>query len=178
MQENWIPSFNTVMASESGFQNDPRDPGNALPDGRQGCTMLGVTQKNWEHYVGRKVTQDDMRALTKDMVRPFYKINYWNAVHGDSLPTGVDYLCFDIAVNAGPVRAAKLLQTALGIEADGIIGQQTMNNVALADKGALIDKFTAVKTDWYRSLNNPTFEKGWLARSDHAATVAHGMAHD
>ena len=41
------------------------------------------------------------------------------------MPLGVDYIYFDMAVNAGPARAAILLQRALGVTADGRIGPVT-----------------------------------------------------
>ena len=87
-----------VIAHEGGFTNDQRDKGNHLPDGREGCTMWGCTQANWEKYIGHTVTQDDMKALKKEDVKPLYKRNYWDAVRGDDLPNGVDYAVFDFAI--------------------------------------------------------------------------------
>ena len=86
MISNWDKSFDMVIAHEGGFTNDERDPGNKLPDGRKGSTMLGCTQANWEKYIGHEVTQDDMKALKKEDVKPLYKRNYWDAVRGDDLP--------------------------------------------------------------------------------------------
>ena len=78
MKENFDKSLAIVLKHEGGFTNDKRDPGNSLPDGREGSTMLGVTQANWENYVGHAVTQDDMKKLTVEAVKPFYKQRYWN----------------------------------------------------------------------------------------------------
>ena len=175
MISNWDNAFAAVMKSEGSFSDDPRDPGNHLPDGRPGCTNLGVTQKAWERYVGRQVTHDDMRALNLAIVQPFYKTQYWNAVQGDTLPRGVDYLCFDLAVNGGPARAAKTLQQALGVTADGVIGMQTTNTASLADPVELVKKFSDVKRAFYKSLNNPTYERGWLNRSDTTEALALAM---
>ena len=47
MNSNWQKSFELMLQSEGGFSNDQRDSGNHLPDGREGSTMLGVTQYNW-----------------------------------------------------------------------------------------------------------------------------------
>ena len=163
------------MRSEAGFTDDPRDPGNKLPDGRPGCTNLGVTQRAWELYVGRQVTHEEMRALTPALVQPFYKTRYWNAVKGDQLPRGIDYLAYDLAVNAGPARAAFVLQQALGITADGVIGPQTTNAASLSDHTAVAQKFTDRKIDFYKSLNNPTFERGWINRAHEALTTARRM---
>ncbi len=64
MQSNWKQAFEQMLASEGGFTDDERDPGNKLPDGRKGSTMLGVTQFNWENHIGHQVTHDQMRKLT------------------------------------------------------------------------------------------------------------------
>lgn len=176
MLSNWDKSFEMVIAHEGGFTNDQRDPGNHLPDGREGCTMWGCTQKNWEAYIGKQVTQDDMRALTKEDVKPLYKRDYWDAVKGDSMPSGVDYILFDLSINAGASRAKKLLQTALGVTADGAIGPGTMAAIQAADPAELIQKFSVAKENFYRSL--PTFQtygKGWLNRVAQVQTAAQTM---
>jgi len=175
MNSNWDNAFAAVVKSEGGFQDDPRDPGNRLVDGRAGATNLGVTQRAWESYVGRQVTHDEMRALNLAMVQPFYKIKYWNAVKGDTLPRGIDYLTFDLAVNGGPARAAMTLQQALGVTADGVIGPQTTNAAAFADAPALAQKFTDVKISFYKSLNNPVYERGWVNRAREALAIANRM---
>ena len=175
MMINWGKSLAELLKTEGGFQDDPLDPGNHLPDGRPGCTNLGVTQRAWELYVGRQVTHDEMRALNPAMVGPFYRIKYWNPVKGDALPTGVDYLTFDLAVNGGPARAAMTLQQALGINADGVIGSQTTNTASLADPADTIKKFTDVKCAFYKSLNNPRFETGWVNRAKQVEAFALSM---
>lgn len=176
MKENFDKSLAIVLKHEGGFTNDKRDPGNSLPDGREGSTMLGVTQANWENYVGHAVTQDDMKKLTVESVKPFYKQRYWNTVYGDVLPTGLDYLLFDFAVNAGPNRAVKTLQTALGCVSDGVIGPNTMKAINDADAKTLIDKFTTAKTNFYKSLKTfPVFGKGWLRRVEESKQTALSM---
>lgn len=165
MKENWDKAFELVIAHEGGFTNDERDPGNKLPDGRKGCTMLGCTQANWEAHIGKKVTQDDMKALDKNDVKPLYKKNYWDAVCGDQLPAGTDYAAFDFAINAGPRAAVKLLQKAVGAVADGAMGPATMRAINSVSPLDLLPKFSKAKEDFYKSL--PTFAvygKGWLKR--------------
>lgn len=176
MIENWDQSFEMVIAHEGGFTNDQRDTGNRLPDGRQGSTMLGCTQANWEAYVGHQVTQDDMKKLTKDDVKPLYKKNYWDAVRGDELPTGVDYAAFDFAINAGPSASRKMIQRALGVTADGAFGPMTMAAIEKADAKDLMHKFSEAKTNFYKSLGNfNVYGKGWLRRVADVQTVADKM---
>jgi lysozyme family protein len=165
MISNWDQAFKQMLASEGGFTDDERDNGNKLPDGRKGSTMLGVTQFNWEQHVGHQVTHDDMRQLTPADVEPLYKKKYWDVVRADELPSGIDYMVFDMGVNAGPGRSIKLLQSAVGVTPDGGFGPMTMAAVQAIDPVELIERFSQAKEDFYRSLNTfATFGKGWLNR--------------
>jgi len=165
MEANWQKSFEMMLASEGGFSMDERDNGNKLPDGRKGSTMLGVTQYNWENYIGHQVTHEQMKKLTPANLEPMYKKKYWDAVRGDDLPSGIDYLVFDMGVNAGPGRSIKLLQQSIGVPADGGLGPITLAAVKAADPQKLIEDFSKEKEEFYRSL--PTFNvygNGWLNR--------------
>jgi lysozyme family protein len=176
MLSNWDKSCDMVLAHEGGFTNDQRDSGNHLSDGRAGSTMLGCTQANWEAYVGHQVTWDDMKKLTKDDVKPLYKKNYWDAVKGDDLPSGVDYAAFDFAINAGPAASRKMIQRALGVTADGAFGPMTMAAIKAADAKELMHKFSEAKTNFYKSLSNfNVYGTGWLRRVADVQTVADKM---
>jgi len=157
MQSNWPQSFRLMLASEGGFSNHPSDPG--------GMTNLGVTKATWENWVGRESDEAEMRGLTPEKVEPLYKKKYFDAVRGDELPMGLDYLMFDFAVNAGAGRAIKTLQTAVGVTPDGGFGSMTMAAVQAVDPNELIERFSQAKEDFYRSLTTfATFGKGWLNR--------------
>jgi lysozyme family protein len=134
------------LQHEGGFQSDSRDPGNA--GGK--CTNLGVTQQVWEAWVGHSVDEKEMRSLTKELVAPLYKSRYWDAVHGDQLPSGADYLAFDFAVNAGAFRSIKTIQRALNITADGIIGPVTIKAIQDTNAEDFIEKFSNAKESFYR----------------------------
>jgi lysozyme family protein len=165
MNRNWKQAFEQMLKSEGGFTDDERDAGNKLPDGRKGSTMLGVTQFNWEQHIGHQVTHDDMRKLTPADVEPLYKKKYWDAVRADELPSGIDYMVFDMGVNAGPGRSIKLLQTAVKVTPDGRFGPITMAAVQAADPVELIEKFSFWKEQFYRSLDSfPVYGTGWLNR--------------
>jgi lysozyme family protein len=157
MLSNWDNSFKLMLKSEGGFVNHPSDPG--------GMTNLGVTKATWENWVGRESDEAEMRGLTPEKVEPLYKKKYFDAVRGDELPMGLDYLMFDFAVNAGAGRAIKTLQTAVGVTPDGGFGPMTMAAVQAVDPVDLIERFSQAKEDFYRSLTTfATFGKGWLNR--------------
>jgi lysozyme family protein len=157
MNSNWQKSFEMMLKSEGGYVNNPADPG--------GMTNLGVTKATWENWVGRASDENEMRNLTPEKVAPLYKNKFWDMCRCDDLPSGVDYLVFDFAVNAGPGRSAKILQTAVGVTPDGGIGPMTLAAVAKYDANELVEKFSQAKEDFYRSLPTfGTFGKGWLNR--------------
>ena len=168
MQNNFERSLALVLQHEGGYVNHPSDPG--------GRTNLGVTQRVWEDYVGHKVDEAEMRSLTKEMVSPLYRKEYWDAVHGDKLPCGADYLAFDFAVNAGSFRCIKTIQRALNITADGVIGPVTVKAIQDTNAEDFINNFSAVKENFYRGLTTfPTFGKGWLNRVAEGKKAAEGM---
>jgi lysozyme family protein len=157
MNENFDASFDLVMKHEGGFVNNPKDPG--------GMTNLGVTRKAWEDYVGHAVDELTMRSLDIKQVKPFYKKRYWDVIKGDELQIGLDYCCFDLAVNSGTGRAAKFLQLAAGISADGAIGPLTMIAVNRHPAEELIIKVCEERINFLQSLNTfTTFGKGWSRR--------------
>ena len=168
MKENFEKSLELVLQHEGGYINHPSDPG--------GMTNLGVTQRVWEAWVGYSVDEKEMRSLTKELVAPLYKSRYWDAVHGDQLPSGADYLAFDFAVNAGAFRCIKTIQRALNITADGIIGPVTIKAIQGANAEEFINNFTNAKESFYRGLANfPTFGRGWLNRVAESKKAAEGM---
>jgi lysozyme family protein len=168
MLSNFPASLTLVLKSEGGFVNHPSDPG--------GMTNLGVTRNVWREWVNREVDEVEMRALTPELVTPLYKQRYWDACKCDDLLRGVDYAVFDAAVNMGPGRAAKLLQAALGVTADGAIGRATIAAATAADPVELLEAFSLGKEAFYQSLPTfGTFGKGWLNRVAHVQDAAEGM---
>jgi lysozyme family protein len=168
MISNWQKSFELMLKSEGGYVNNPADPG--------GMTNLGVTKATWENWVGRESDEAEMRGLTPEKVEPLYKKKYFDAVRGDELPMGLDYLMFDFAVNAGAGRAIKTLQSAVGVTPDGGFGPMTMAAVQAIDPVELIEKFSQAKEDFYRSLGTfATFGKGWLNRVADVKVKANSM---
>jgi len=168
MTENFDHSLDLVLKSEGGFVNNPKDPG--------GMTNLGVTASTWANFKGRNTNEKEMRSLTRDDVAPLYEKKYWDACKCDDLPSGVDYLVFDFAVNSGPGRSVKILQRALGLPEDGAVGPVTIQTIDVMDKIELIARFSDAKKQFYESLPTfATFGNGWLKRVDEARVNASNM---
>jgi len=161
MKNNFNKSLLNVLKSEGGFQKDERDPGNA----NGGMTNLGCTKAVWEAWLGHPVSENDMRNLTINDVAPLYKQKYWDRVSGDDLPSGLDYTCFDAAINSGSGRASKWLQETLNITADGVIGPLTIKAANALDAESLIEQYNDTRLRFLEELPTwNTFGKGWSNR--------------
>jgi lysozyme family protein len=157
MQQNFDPSLTLVLKEEGGFVNNPKDPG--------GMTNLGVTARVWEAFTGQPADEAAMRALTPAAVTPLYRQNYWNKVQCDQLPAGVDYAVMDVAVNSGVGRAAKFLQQACGVNANGVIDDATLAAANAAAPQDLVNQICDARMAFLESLTTfATFGKGWTAR--------------
>lgn len=157
-----------VLDIEGGVSNHPNDRG--------GLTLAGVKQATYNAYRRRKglplrpVTQ----STSVERVE-IYRAEFWTPVRGDAMPAPIDLLIFDMAVNSGPERAIKTLQSALGVTADGVFGNQTLRalheDVAAGQVGALVRQILATREDFYRGLaakdaSQKAFLAGWLNRLD------------
>lgn len=163
MNRNFQRALALVLRHEGGFVNHPKDPG--------GATNKGITIGTYRRYINAKGTVADLKAITDEQVATVYKKHYWDKVRGDDLPSGVDYAVFDFAVNSGPARAAKYLQSVVGVKQDGIIGRETIAAATWSDPGATINALCDKRMAFLRGLSTwSAFGKGWTNR---VANVRH-----
>ena len=169
MRDDLELAMSWMLAHEGGYINHPKDPG--------GATNMGVTQRVYDNYRRQKKQADrSVRAITSDEVAAIYKAQYWDAVKGDDLPSGVDYVVFDFAVNSGPKRAIMELQRVIGATVDGILGFQTLAKTREMDPFELVEQLCRRRMKFLRSLKHwGTFGRGWTAR---VMGVKDGAQHD
>jgi len=150
-------ALSLVLADEGGFVDDPRDPG--------GATNHGVTLATYRALMKPGATVADLKNISQAKLATIYRDHFWNAVRADDLPAGVDYAVFDYAVNSGPNRAAKALQSVVGAATDGKIGPLALVAVARKPPAATITLICNSRLVFLETL--PTwdhFGKGWAAR--------------
>lgn len=173
-QDDAFPAaLKELLKHEGGYVNHPADPG--------GRTNLGVTQRVWEAWTGKKANEAVMRSLTPEKVAPLYRKHYWETVRADELPGGLALTVFDFGVNAGPGRAIKFLQQLAGVLVDGVIGPMTIaaakKYVAKHGEAAAICAYSELRRQYYRSLRTyGTFGKGWLRRVKEVEAAAMRLA--
>ena len=168
MKNNFEKALALVLEHEGLYVNHPKDPG--------GATMKGVTQAVYDAY--RKVRgrpSQSVKFITDEELRAIYKFQYWDKVHGDFLPTGLDYAMFDFAVNSGVGRASKYLQAVLGVAQDGQIGARTL--AAITNPVSIINALLDRRMGFLRNLRTfLTFGKGWTRRVQGVRAKALDMA--
>jgi len=147
-----------VLRHEGGFVDDPRDPG--------GATNRGITLRTLREWRGDdSLTAEDVRNMTEAEAREIYLARYWNPVRGDDLPPGIDLAVFDWAVLGGVGRAARDLQTVLGVRVDGAIGRQTLAAAREADAEEVIRALCRRRLAYLRTRPHwATYGVGWSNR--------------
>lgn len=177
-------------AVEGGVSRDTRDSASSVVAPGQAHTNLGITLKvvrqldadgHLSAYLrdaldvdnDGDIDSDDVVLWTPQTAAAFYDENYWKATDCDRIPWPISNLVFDLAVNAGKVRAIRTLQAAIGVAADGILGPDTFRALerrcATPDgKDAVLQAFTVHRLEFYRGCRDAnTFFRGWAARSIH-----------
>jgi lysozyme family protein len=162
MKHNADMAIRKILEHEGGYVNHPDDPG--------GATNKGITIATFRRYIKRNGTVADLKALTTQQAVNVYKAQYWDAVRGDDLPSGVDYTVADFAVNSGPSRAAEYLQAALGVAQDGAIGPKTLAAAQAASAKPLINIINSNRLAFMKRIRGgklwKTFGRGWQSRVD------------
>ncbi len=156
MRKNFAQSLAWVLDAEGGNDDDPADHG--------GRTSRGITQREYDAWRWEnKLPKQDVWKASQPEITQIYQEEYWMPLC-DTLPTGMDYCYFNMCVNAGPQRATKLLQRAVGCAADGRIGPITRSAINVSDPATVVARFADLSRDFYLSLHQPRFIKGWLNR--------------
>jgi lysozyme family protein len=164
-----------IIKAEGGdrFTNNPADPG--------GATKFGITARGLAECWGRPVSPAEIASLTDDDAYAFYR---WLAADSkiDQIPNeAVLHVVFDAAVNMGRTPAIRLLQRALGVKADGVIGPVTLAAVPHLDGLRLARIALAERMEFYGRLaagdltdadkdgipDRLEFLPGWLNRVGH-----------
>ena len=164
-------------------------PENALHKNpnEKGLTFMGIYEAahpNWQGWGQVRAAINaygDMKkasvALYNDdalvnLVASFYKKTYWDALNLDSVNSQIkanELFCF--AVNVGVRSAVRVLQNMLGLQSDGIMGQETLRALNNYDEQAFDVDFDRAEIAYYRNLirKNPSlgiYERGWINRAE------------
>lgn len=145
---NFDDAFAHIIGVEGGYVNDPQDPG--------GETKYGISKRSYPN--------EDIPNMTLERSKMLYKRDYWDKIKGDELPSVLASFVFDAAVNQGVDPAIRMLQRALGVAQDGIMGLDTMRKIRDSGKESCA-LFMAERAMRYMSTRNADkYLRGWLKR--------------
>lgn len=143
-------AFNYTIGNEGHqFTNDPDDPGGPT---KYGITLKVLTEYFATHDKGIVPTAADVEALDLTEAAIIYQKMYWDALGLDGVTEPAKATAiFDMSVNCGKTGCTLLVQQALGIQADGAMGdltRSTVNKIARVDFffqfiKAIIDHYVA-----------------------------------
>lgn len=145
----FLECLDVILDLEGEPTNDPRDPG--------GLTKFGISKRSHPSV--------DIMNLTKEEAADIYRREYWNPIHGDALPAGLDLLVFDSAVNQGVKPAVLMLQLAAGAQGDSVMGSETLAAVNRKPKEEVAIMFAARRAKRYAvNPNVGIYGTGWYKR--------------
>lgn len=145
--------FDRLIGHEGGYVDDPRDPG--------GETNWGVTKRTAQAngYTGT------MKTMTRQQAYEIYRRAFWLRYNCEQMPDAVAYQFFDAAVNHGFGNASRMLQRAVNVADDGIIGNMTIAAIKKMAISDVIMRLNAERLEFYCKLGTfATFGKGWVRR--------------
>lgn len=163
MSDPFEQAFSATMRREGGYKL------HTVAGDRGGMTYAGIARRFHPNWAGwRFIDQGDTPPT--DMVRDFYRREFWNRLNCDAMPERIAASIFDFGVNAGVVTAAKLAQAVAGVEADGVIGRKTVAALLDMDPAQFEAAYAIAKVKRYaeivgRDRSQGKFLLGWIRRT-------------
>ncbi len=135
-----------ILAREGGWVDRAADRG--------GPTNWGVTLATLRsYYHDPSLGPDDLRALTRDAARDILWFDFIQKPGIDRIPNEkVMAEVADGAVNHGPDESIKLLQRALRVADDGVIGPATLTAIPYLDPEKLLTRLRAQRLRLYSQI--------------------------
>lgn len=167
----WSAALKVELKFEGGKDDDPIDPG--------GRTNQGIIQRVYSSWRKKKGLPVRDVFLMEDSERDeIYYQNYGRLVRFDELPPGVNIVVLDGGVNSGPSQSIKWLQRALGLGADGVLGDRTLEAVENhPDHDALVAAICDQRMKFLRALKTfYHFGGGWTSRVNQLKKIGQAWA--
>jgi lysozyme family protein len=171
-----------IVAREGGYANDPADPGGAT---NHGVTIGTMRRLGLDLDGDGRITEADVRRLSKDRARDIYVEHYFRRPGLERLPEALQPSVFDMYVNAG-TNAIRVLQRLLNemgesLRVDGQLGPLTLaaaRRAAAAAPDHIADAYGIARRNYYYALADarPASRKyarrrdggkgGWILRAE------------
>lgn len=153
--------FNRVVGHEGGFQKHPGDRGNwttgIVGRGLLKGTKWGISAATYPDL--------DIVNMSREEAKLIYFTDWWERMGMRYWPEALSYQMFDAAINHGMQAANRMLQRALSVDDDGIIGPRTLEALQKAHQDDLLKLFLAERLEFFTNLGTfADFGKGWARR--------------
>jgi len=150
---NFDQAFERLIGHEGGFVDHPSDPG--------GATNWGITERTAREYGYTGA----MRALPREVAKGIYRRGYWGRAGANDYDPAIGFQVFDIAVNHGIGNAIRMLQRAVGVADDGVVGPVTIKAVKAMSVTDVLLRLNAERLEFYAKLTTwGDFGRGWARR--------------
>lgn len=129
-------AFNRTIIAEGGYVNDPDDKGKETYMGISRVyhpkeimwSVIDVMKKRHSGTVLNHVLRES--SVVQNNVKSIYKKEYWDVISLDDVPNQkIANEIFDDAVNRGVKSAIKTVQKVLGMNINGVINDELINNL-------------------------------------------------
>lgn len=157
----WETAKKTTLKLEAGFQNDRDDRGNWT----SGIVGVGECKGTKYGICAMSYPEVDIPNLTEEEAYNIYRREYWNKAKCDQIPDCLSIAVFDYSIHSGTIQAIKDLQKALGVKADGIIGNQTIGACNSKPLKSVLERYFDNRLDYMIHCKGWTkYCKGWINR--------------
>lgn len=160
---DFLPAFEAMIRNEGGYVL------HTIEGDRGGMTYAGIARNMNPKWPGWALI-DARQDVPTQMVRDFYRDNFWQPIRGDQITSQViAQSIFDFHVNAGAV-ARKLAQLVVGATPDGAIGDKTVAALNAYPEDKFVMAYALAKVARYRDIcmkdrSQSKFLLGWINRT-------------
>src|SRR5215212_3202933 len=134
-----------ILRWEGGFVDHPADRG--------GATNRGVTQRVYDAWRTRQAQPTrSVRLIDDAELLAIYESYYWVPPRCYLLSGPLVLVQFDTAVNMGPGRAVRFLQSSVRCPVDGDFGPGTEVALASCDAGETVLAYCDAREAFYRAI--------------------------
>lgn len=160
--------IDAILGEEGGVANNPADHGGLTGRGISAGIMAAAIR------LGYLPAGTTAYTITPEQAAVVYRELFWKPFRCDLIPAPADLVHFDGAVQHRPKVVWRILQVALGVNADGMFGDQT--RYALRTHASVGHQLALQMIDARRrfyldivaeNATQKTFLKGWLNRMNH-----------
>jgi len=162
---DFAPAFEKMLHDEGGMQLTN------IPGDRGGMTYAGIARNANPDWAGWQfIDRKDFGGATQ-LVREFYKVNFWDRIRGDNLTNqAIAETIFNFSVNTGVGVASKLAQLIVGVTPDGAIGAKTVERLNICTAEKFLPAYALAKISRYAQICNKDrsqskFLLGWINRT-------------